>query len=277
MQVLETEGQLRIVFYWLLRLLAALGGVACFFLGAASFHSGNYWTFALSWLCSGLFSGLFTLADDLLTRARITWSEEISPAQLAHKISSETEFNYGLVLRRFDMDAQIRMQNTLNPFVAVGIGFGMPIIDVQEWIIRYSPRNWRWFSWGGSVGPIRPIKIISNDNWFEELQPIIKLADVVIIIPGPSDSIHKEFDFLLDERVHHAVILFPPRLQNESFYHQIQDSKRFAALLANVPNEGCFFLPYRRSDFASVDFAKYPLNSRSLKRILEARMNAAGN
>jgi hypothetical protein len=231
---------LRIAFYWLLRLLAAVGGIVCFFLGAASFHSGKYWTFALSWFCSGLFSALFTLADDRLTRARVTWSDEISPAQLTHKMSTETEFNYGLVVRPFDMDAQIRMQNTLNPFAAIGIGFGMPIIDVQEWIIRYSPRNWRWFSWGGKVGPIRPIRIISNDNRFEELKPNLKLADVVITIPGPSNSISNEFDFLLGERVHHAIILFPPRLQNDDFYHRIQSSKRFAKLLAHVPNEGCF-------------------------------------
>jgi hypothetical protein len=169
------------------------------------------------------------------------------------------------------------MENTLNPFVAVGIGFGMPIIDVQEWIIRYSPRNWRWFSWGGKVGSIRPIRIISNDNWFEELKPIIKLADVVIIIPGPSDSISKEFEFLLDERVHHSVILFPPRLQNERFYHQVQNSKRFAEIMVNIPEEGCFCLPYKGPDFARVRFAKYPLNSRNLKRILEAKKNATEN
>jgi hypothetical protein len=273
----ERWRSLRIAFYGLLRLFAALSGIACLFLGAASLRSGKYWTFALSWFCSGLFSGLFTLADDRLTLARVTWSDEISPVQLAYKMSSETEFNYGLVLRPFDTDAQIRMQNTLNPFVVVGIGFGMPIIDIQEWIIRYSPRNWRWFSWGGKVGPIRPIRIISNDKWFEELKPIVKLADVVIMIPGPSDSISKEFDFLLDERAHHAVMLFPPRLQNDGFCYQIRGSKRFAEFLTDVPNEGCFFLPYQRPDFPHVDFAKYPLNSRSLKRILKARRNAVGN
>jgi hypothetical protein len=69
---------MRIAFYWLLRLLAAFAGIACLFLGAASFHSGKYWTFALCWFCSGLFSGLFILADDRLTRARVTWSDEIA-------------------------------------------------------------------------------------------------------------------------------------------------------------------------------------------------------
>ncbi len=139
--------QLRITFYWLLRTLAALDGVSCFLLAAASLQSGNYRAFCLCWLCSGLFNGLF----------------------------------------------------------------------VEEWIIRCSPRNWRWFSWGGKVGAIRPIRIISSDSWFEELKPIIKLAHVVIVIPGPSDSISKEFDFLLDARMHHTVILLPPRRQNDRF------------------------------------------------------------
>jgi hypothetical protein len=264
--------QLRIACYWLLRALAALGGISCFLLGAASLQSGNYRTFVFCWLCVGLLSGLFVASDHFLTDARVTWTDEIPPAQLA-SIISETEFNYGL-LRPFNMDAEIRMENALNPFVAIGIGFGMPIIDVQEWIIRCSPPNWRWFSWGGKVGAIRPIRIISNDSWFEELKPIVKLAHVVIIIPGPSDSISKEFDFLLDERVHHVVILFPPRPQNDRFYRQIQDSERFAEFLAHVPDGGCLCLPYRRPDVARVAFAQYPLNSRSLKRVLEARKHA---
>ncbi|WP_234683511.1 hypothetical protein [Bradyrhizobium monzae] len=219
-----TKAPLRIVFFWLLRLFSALAGIACFLVGAATFHSERYWTFALSWFCSGLLSGLFTYADDQLTRARVTWSAEISAADLARKISSESEFGYGLVLRPFEMDAQIRMQNTFNPFPAVGIGFGMPIIDVQEWIIRSSPRNWRWFSWGGNVGPIRPIKVISGDNWFDELKPIIMLADVTIIIPGASDSMRQEYVFLLEKKANQAVILFPPRLQNDRFYHGIERS-----------------------------------------------------
>jgi hypothetical protein len=123
--------QLRITCYWLLRALAALGGVACLWLGADSFHSGNYRTFFFCWLCSGLLSGLFVAADHLLTGARVTWSDEITAAQLTSTIS-ETEFNYGLVLRPFSMDADIRMDNALNPFVAIGIAFGMPMMDVQE-------------------------------------------------------------------------------------------------------------------------------------------------
>jgi hypothetical protein len=89
---------------------------------------------------------------------------------------------------------------------------GRPIIDVQERIIRYFAAELALvFAWGGKIGPIRPIKIISNEKWFEEFKPIITLANVVIFIPGPSDSISKEYDFLVNERIHHAVMLFPPR------------------------------------------------------------------
>jgi hypothetical protein len=135
--------------------------------------------------------------------------------------------------------------------------------------------NWRWFSLGGETGSIRPISVNSTDEgWYQELKPIIKLSDVAIMIPGPSLPVLEEFDLLLDQRLHHSVLLFPPRLQNETFYDRIRASARFAEYLPQVPDDGCFLLPYERPDSASLDFAKYPLTSRNLRMILKARSRA---
>src|SRR6266404_2079874 len=104
--------RLSLVSYWLLRTLAALGGIGCFLFGGASLRSGNYRAFFFLWLCSGLLSGLFILGDHFLTHARTSWSDEITAARLASIISG-TEFNYGLDVLFVDEAAQMSLANVL--------------------------------------------------------------------------------------------------------------------------------------------------------------------
>jgi hypothetical protein len=264
--------QLRRWSYYILRIAAALGGIVVFFLGDHALASKDYKTVFLCWTIAGLCSGLFAATDHLHTDAKVKWSRDLTPAELMSAMIGR-QFKYCLVLRPFSADARIKMKNTLNPFVSIGISFGMPFLDVQEWIVRYSPSNWRFFSWGGTIGAIRPIRIVSKDNWFDDLTTIAKLADVVILIPGSSYSIARELDFLIQELTHRSVIVFPPRNGNERLYLEVKDSERFRDFLPKVPEEGCFFLPFKDLTGA-LAFASYPLNVKTFVRVLEARQKA---
>lgn len=203
----------------------------------------------------------------------VKWSGDLRPAEL-QLVMSKGEYKYCLILRPFNADADVRMRNTFNPFVWFGIGFGMPIVDAQEWIIRCSPTGWRFFSWGGKIGAIRPSRVVSGEDWFDDLKSIAKSADVVVLIPGSSDSISKELDFLLQEVVHRSVIFFPPCAQNDRLYRQIERSVSLNSIFRALPPEGCLVLPFRTPTGALSLDARYPLNARWFRRVLEARRNA---
>ena len=259
-------------FYYILRIAVALAGIATFFGAWNRLASGEYLLGLFLSFLFALCGGLFAATDHLYTDNKTRWSDDLTPNELEFIITKHRH-NYCLLLRPFNADSNVKLINTLNPFLRIGIGFGMPIIDVQEWMIRCSSPDWRFFSWGGDVGGIRPSRVVAKDNWFDDLKKIARLVDVIVMIAGYSESIKTELDFLLKEVVHHCIILFPPRSQNEQRYREIRESARLRPLLPGVPDEGCLFLPYRGLD-GSVEFASYPLTRRSLRLVLEARRKA---
>lgn len=259
--------------FYVLRLVSALGGIGALFLGWNAISTENYSLGFFAWCVFTLSGGLFAAADHLHTDSLVKWSEDLGAVELK-SVMSKGGYNYCLILRPFNADADIRMKNTFNPFVWLGIGFGMPIVDAQEWIIRCCPTGWRFFSWGGKTGAIRPSRVISGEDWFDELKGIAKSADVVVIFPGSSESISRELDFILQEIVHHSVIFFPPRDQNDRLYRQIEGSPSLNSRFRDLSPAGCLILPFRTPDGDLSLAARYPLNARSFRRVLEARRAA---
>jgi len=273
--VVQTRGRhvLSSHFYYGLRLAAGLAGILTVLGGGSLLVAGNYKGVFLCSLVYALCGGAFTALDHLYADSKCKWSDDLDADRLQNLIQ-KGGYRYCLILRSFTADANVRLANTLNPFIRFGIGFGMPIVDVQEWVLRYSPQNCRFLSWGGKLGPIRPVRVIAGDYWFDELQKVARLCDVVVMIADWSESVSLELKFLLEELVHHSVILFPPRRGNELQYRRIERSPILRPLLGCVPEKGCLLLPYRGPD-GGLAAATYPLTPRSLVQVLEARSNAS--
>jgi hypothetical protein len=225
-----------------------------------------YW-----WSAVALCSAVFAATDDLYARAKIKWSDDLTPSLLRTEIE-KAQFHYCLVLRPFASDARIKMENSLNPFAWIGIPFGMPFIDAQEWIVRRAPIDWRFFSWGGGTGPVRPDRVLSEEEtWFQDLKEIARAVQAIIIIPGTSKWIKEEFEFLLRECIQQTIIFLPPVVENESYYRQFALPALFQDITSNIPKNGALILPYKGSG-SNVMFAIRPLSRKSLAQVLKTKL-----
>jgi hypothetical protein len=95
--------------------------------------------------------------------------------------------------------------NTRNPFQTVMPSFGMPFIELQDWLLRIAPKKWRFLSEGGLTTNVRPVEIRDSRNWFEDIKAVGALADVIILIPGLTEGILKEIEYFMQTRVHNII------------------------------------------------------------------------
>jgi hypothetical protein len=220
-----------------------------------------------------LLSAGYSAADHYYAQAKYHWAADLDPDAIV-KTVSRNGHPYCLVLRSFAFDADVKLPNDFNPFFGFPVGFGMPIIDAQEWLMRAAGPKWRFFSWGGRTGAVRPVRVVASEEWLSDVKIAILRAGVVFIIPGTSPSLLLEIEFALAERPHHVVFVFPPIAQNPQLYRALNSNPLLASLAQRVPPAGGLLLPFQPTERESLDIATYPINQQQLRRVLEARSRA---
>jgi len=256
--------------FFLLRLISGAAGLGCLIGGVRAFQAGHYGLFGGAWFMFGVFSGLYVAADHLYISKSIYWSDDLT-IDAIRAIVSGSDRDYCVILRSFRVDSNVALQNTLNPLRIVG--FGMPIIDIQEWIVRIASPHWRFLSWKGSVGAVRPTRVLSDADWFSHVMETIDLVSAVIIIPAATEALDMEILHVMGHAPEKAIILFPPRNANPLIYHGARQPE-MAALQQRTPEEGSIFLPSRAMDGQRV-YRQWPFNRANLLMALRDRKTLA--
>src|SRR4051794_40022989 len=106
----------------------------------------------------------------------------ITAEELIELKRTSVNLKYGILLRSFRRDARIHVPNHFNIFRFSPIGFGLPMLDAQKWIMRAATDQWRFVAWGGKAGHVRPPSVRSDDsNWFKDVKEVGVLADVIAV------------------------------------------------------------------------------------------------
>jgi hypothetical protein len=153
---------------------------------------------------------------------------------------------------------------------------GMPFIEIQDWLFRAAPRNWRFFSEGGLTTNVRPVEILDSGDWFEDIKVVGAFADVIVLVAGTSPGIILEMDHFLRTKTHKVVLIAPPREGNEQYFARIKDVKNEVLQTINQAREqGELMLPVKPHPDGKLFFASYPFTPRNLRKALLARARAA--
>lgn len=193
-------------------------------------------------------------------------------------MAAEKDWNYCVVLRPFKLDAEVQMNNDFNPFRFLPVGFGMPMVDVQEWLMRSAGVTWRFLvavdrEKGLSTGHIRGAYVELGSDWLEDVRKLVRAADVIVFVPGGTPGIGQELELILKERPHHTVILFPRQQGNERLYKQIDTLASLDPYRPLVPRKGAIILPLK-DDADAMHLQAYPLTPTSARKVLKARSGA---
>jgi hypothetical protein len=211
---------------FLLRAAGMIGGLG--FLGYGLFvlpqHFGwtQFFIFSISFaLCGGAYAGL----DDCLVKATHAWSlEPVSSEELRQSVESSPYHRYCLFLRPLKDDADIRTTNVFNPARFLSVGFGLPWIDIQEWIMRSTGTRWRFVSQGGIRTNVRPVRLKAGADWKAAVEDAGSSVHAIILVPGAMPGIRWEYHRFLESRPERLIFLLPPK-DNTKFYMRIKDGQ----------------------------------------------------
>src|SRR5262245_47273633 len=121
-------------------LCCGAAGVATFSEGAHAAAEGNWAAFAAFSVIFGVLGGAYAGLDHMAVATWARWSPPLTADQIL-TLNTHPSIRYALYLRPLLTDAAIRTYDTRNPFLWLLPGFGMPFIELQDWLLRAAPRG----------------------------------------------------------------------------------------------------------------------------------------
>jgi hypothetical protein len=245
-------------------------GIFVLLLTPQAVQSRDYWALLKISIVFATLSALYAVTEFKAISSQKFWSNPLTASEFETVTRLFPHFSYVLYLRPLSTDAEIQIHQTFNVFQIVAWNFGMPFIDVQEWLLRCTDSKWRFLSEGGLTTNIRPARLLVTDDWFTDITAAGAKCAVIIMLVGTSDGIVKEFEYFLATHPHKLIIIAPPREGNEKYYQSIATSNlNILNFVRMSPETGSLILPAIFD--GKLYLNQYPFSKRSLRAALAAR------
>lgn len=149
---------------------------------------------------------------------RARWRSDTNAADFISDAAAASDQRYALILRSFDDDQQLAIDRgqTHQNFV-LNLVYG--VIDIQEWVIRALPASWRCVTVGGTALDVRPVRVQSTEqSWRQDVSALAEYVDLIVILPGASQSLGEEVRYMLKHHITKLVFVFPPQDGRKHLY-----------------------------------------------------------